>query len=70
MSQLKRYYEKEVVPKLLETFKYSNIMQVPKLEKVVLNMGMGEAIHNIKLLDAAVEELHDDFRAETGYHPG
>lgn len=57
MSQLKTYYEKEVVPKLLETFKYSNMMQVPKLDKVVLNMGMGEAIHNIKLLDAAVDEL-------------
>jgi len=57
MSQLKTYYEKEVVPKLLETFKYSNMMEVPKLDKVVLNMGMGEAIHNIKLLDAAVDEL-------------
>jgi len=50
MSQLKDYYHKEVVPKLEETFKYKNIMQVPKLEKVVLNMGLGEAIHNIKLL--------------------
>ncbi len=57
MSQLKSYYETEVVPKLLETFKYSNMMQVPKLDKVILNMGMGEAIHNIKLLDAAVDEL-------------
>ncbi len=57
MSQLKSYYEKEVVPKLLETFKYGNMMEVPKLDKVVLNMGMGEAIHNIKLLDAAVDEL-------------
>jgi len=57
MSQLKSYYEKEVVPKLVETFKYGNMMQVPKLEKVVLNMGMGEAIHNIKLLDTAVGEL-------------
>ena len=57
MSQLKLYYHKEVVPKLLETFKYENIMQVPKLEKIVLNMGLGEAIHNIKLLDSAVEEL-------------
>ena len=47
MSQLKQYYLKEVVPKLTETFKYKNIMQVPKLEKVVLNMGLGEAIHNI-----------------------
>ena len=57
MSQLKSYYEKEVVPKLVEAFKYGNMMQVPKLEKVVLNMGMGEAIHNMKLLDAAVDEL-------------
>jgi large subunit ribosomal protein L5 len=57
MSQLKSYYENEVVPKLLETFKYSNMMEVPKMKKVVLNMGLGEAIHNIKLLDAAVEEL-------------
>jgi len=57
MSQLKLYYHKEVVPRLLETFKYDNIMQVPKLEKIVLNMGLGEAIHNIKLLDSALEEL-------------
>jgi large subunit ribosomal protein L5 len=57
MSQLKDYYYKEVVPKLEGTFKYKNIMQVPKLEKVVLNMGLGEAIHNIKLLDSAQEEL-------------
>ena len=57
MSQLKLYYHKEVVSRLLETFKYDNIMQVPKLEKIVLNMGLGEAIHNIKLLDSALEEL-------------
>jgi len=41
MSQLKEYYQKEVVPGLFETFKYKNIMQVPKLDKVVLNMGLG-----------------------------
>ncbi len=57
MSQLKNYYHKEVVPSLIETFKYKNIMEVPKLEKIVLNMGLGEAIHNIKLLDSASEEL-------------
>lgn len=57
MSQLKKYYDKEIVPSLMETFNYQNIMQVPKLAKIVLNMGMGEAIQNIKLLDAAVEEL-------------
>jgi large subunit ribosomal protein L5 len=51
------YYDKEVVPALMETFKYKNIMEVPKLKKIVLNMGLGEAIQNIKLLDSAVEEL-------------
>ncbi len=57
MSQLKLYYNKEVVPSLIQTFKYKNIMQVPKLEKIVLNIGLGEAIQNIKLLDSALEEL-------------
>ena len=57
MSQLKSYYDKEVVPTLMETFKYKNIMEVPKLKKIVLNLGLGEAIQNIKLLDSAVEEL-------------
>ena len=54
---MKAYFEKTVVPALQEKFKYSNIMQVPKIQKIVLNMGMGEAIHNIKILDSAVEEL-------------
>jgi large subunit ribosomal protein L5 len=57
MSQLKNIYEKEVVPKLMETFNYKNVMQVPALEKIVLNMGLGEAIQNIKVLDSAAEEL-------------
>ena len=57
MSQLKTYYENEVVPKLIETFKYKNVMQVPRLDKIILNMGLGEAINNMKLLDSAVEEL-------------
>ena len=57
MSQLKLYYEKEVAPSLIKTFNYKNTMETPKLEKVVLNMGLGEAIHNIKLLDSAAEEL-------------
>jgi len=57
MSQLKNIYKKEVVPKLMETFKYKNIMQVPGLEKIILNMGLGEAIQNIKILDSAAEEL-------------
>lgn len=57
MSQLKSFYENEVVPKLVEKFSYRNRMQVPKIEKIALNMGLGEAIHNIKLIDSAVEEL-------------
>ena len=57
MSQLKQYYNVEVVPQLMQKFKYKNIMQVPKLDKIVLNMGLGEAIQNIKLLDSAVAEL-------------
>jgi large subunit ribosomal protein L5 len=57
MSQLKEFYEKEAVPELIKAFDYKNIMEVPRLEKIVLNMGLGEAIQNIKLLDSAVEEL-------------
>jgi len=65
MSQLKEFYDKEAVPKLVEAFKYKNIMEVPRLEKVVLNMGLGEAIQNIKLLDSASEEL----QIIAGQHP-
>ena len=57
MSQLKEYYFEKVVPQLMEKFQYDNKMQVPRLEKITLNMGVGEAIQNIKLLDSAVEEL-------------
>ncbi|MGB5750966.1 MAG: 50S ribosomal protein L5 [Desulfobacterales bacterium] len=65
MSQLKEFYLKEAVPKLIETFKYKNVMEVPRLEKVVLNMGLGEAIQNIKLLDSASAEL----QIIAGQHP-
>ena len=57
MSALKTYYEETVVPQLKETFSYTNPMQIPKIAKIVLNMGLGEAIHNIKIIDSAVEEL-------------
>jgi len=57
MPSLKEQYISDVVPGLMETFQYKNIMQVPKIEKIVLNMGLGEAIHNIKILDSASEEL-------------
>jgi large subunit ribosomal protein L5 len=55
--RLKERYDKEIVPVLTEHFSYGNGHQVPKLEKVVLNMGVGEAIQNSKLVDAAVEDL-------------
>jgi large subunit ribosomal protein L5 len=54
---MKYVSEKEVVPKLIETFKYKNVMEVPKFSKVVLNMGLGEAIQNVKILETATEEL-------------
>lgn len=57
MSQLQTYYEEEIVPKLKDKFNFGNIHEVPKIKKVVLNMGLGEAIQNIKILDSAVEEL-------------
>ena len=57
VSRMHRYYLDEVVPALQRQFDYRNIMQVPQLGKVVLNMGLGEAIQNPKVLDAGVEEL-------------
>jgi large subunit ribosomal protein L5 len=55
--RLKVKYAKEIVPNLMKHFSYSNIMAVPKLEKIVINMGLGEAIANAKILDVAVDEL-------------
>jgi large subunit ribosomal protein L5 len=57
VPRLKRQYREEVAPKLAKEFGLDNPMAVPRLEKVSLNMGMGEAIQNIKILDDAVEEL-------------
>lgn len=57
MNRLKEKYEKEVVPALMEKFDYDNIMQVPVIEKIVINMGVGDAVQNSKVLDNAVEEL-------------
>ena len=56
-ARLQEYYEKEVVPQLIKEFGYKNPMQVPRLVKIVINMGLGEATQNIKILDAAMEEL-------------
>lgn len=57
MSRLKEKYKQEVVKAMMQKFGYKNIMQVPKLEKVVINVGVGEAIQNSKTLDAAVEDI-------------
>lgn len=57
MARLKELYFKEVVPAMMKERGYRNVMEVPRLEKIVVNMGLGEAIHNIKILDSAVEEL-------------
>jgi len=57
MARLKDYYINSVVPALTKEFNYKNRMQVPKLEKIVVNMGVGEAIQNIKALESAVADL-------------
>jgi large subunit ribosomal protein L5 len=57
MARLKEYYLKEVVPALTKEFKYKNRMEVPKFEKIVVNMGLGEAIQNVKILESAQAEL-------------
>lgn len=57
MSRLKEKYQSEVIPKLVKEFGYKSVMAVPKVSSVALNMGIGEAIFNIKVLDSGVEEL-------------
>lgn len=57
MARLKEKYLKEVIPALQERFGYANVMQVPRLEKVIVNMGIGDAIQNAKALDTAVSEM-------------
>ena len=57
MAKLKEIYQEKTVPALMKRFNYKNRMEVPKLEKIVINMGLGEAIQNIKILDSAVQEL-------------
>ncbi len=65
MARLKEKYRQEVVPRLMELCGYKNIMQAPRLEKIVLNIGLGEAIQNAKALEAA----EGDMVAISGQHP-
>ncbi len=57
MNMIREKYQKEVVPALIKAFDYKNVMQVPRVEKVVLNIGLGEAMDNAKALEAAVSDL-------------
>jgi len=57
LGTLREKYEREIIPQLMKRFGYKNIMQAPKLKRIVINMGLGEAIQNIKVLDSAVEEI-------------
>jgi large subunit ribosomal protein L5 len=57
MAKMKGIYLERVVPALAKRFNYRNKMEIPRLEKIVINMGLGEAIQNIKILDSAVQEL-------------
>jgi large subunit ribosomal protein L5 len=59
MVRVREVYKEKIVPQLMKKFSYKNVMQVPKLEKVVLNMGLGEAIQNVKILDSAQKEMAD-----------
>lgn len=57
MNRLKEKHSKEITPALMSKFNYKSVMQAPKLEKIVINMGVGDAVQNAKALDKAVEEL-------------
>ena len=57
MNRLVEKYQKEITPALMSKFNYKSVMEVPKIEKIVINMGVGEAVSNSKALDTAVEEL-------------
>jgi len=65
MSQLRERYQKEVAPIMMTEYGYKNVMQVPRLEKIVINIGLGEAIQNPRVLEAA----EGDLAAITGQHP-
>lgn len=57
MSDILKRYREDIVPAMMKTFNYNNVMQVPKLEKIVVNMGLGEALENARILDTSIEEL-------------
>ncbi len=70
MARLKEQYQNEMVDALMKKFGYKNVMQVPKLDKIVINMGVGEAKENAKVLDSAVRDLEIISRTEGYNHQG
>ena len=69
-ARLREHYQKKVVPALTKEFGYKNVMAVPKIDKISVNIGLGEATQNAKLMDGAVNELGADRRPEAGDHQG
>ncbi len=69
-ARLKEHYQKTVVPALTKEFGYKNVMAVPKIEKIAVNIGLGEATQNAKLMDGAVNETGADRGPEAGDHQG
>jgi len=65
MARLKQVYQEKVIPQMIKRFNYANIMEVPRIEKIVINMGLGEAIQNPKIIESAQSEL----AAITGQKP-
>ena len=70
MSRLKEQYTNEIMEAMMKKFGYKNIMQVPKLEKIVINMGVGEAKENKKLLDAAVADMETSPQTKSDRNQG
>ena len=57
MNEMQRRYREDIIPAMMKTFSYKNVMQVPRMEKIVVNMGLGEALNNARILDTSMEEL-------------
>ena len=70
MAVLRDRYFQEIVPQLREQYQYKSPMQIPRIVKIILNMGLGEAIQNVKILDSGVGRAIADKRTKAGYHQG
>ena len=68
MSRLKEKYQNEIIDAMIKKFGYKNIMEVPKLDKVVINMGVGEAKENAKVLESAIADMEKNCRSEGCCH--